>query len=152
MKVVIREMERCKRDLEVEIPGERVAGEMSRAFADYARHARVPGFRKGHIPMDVVRSRFAKEVREEVVGRLVRSEALRILDEKKIVPVEPPVLEEVKHEEGGPLSFRATFEVRPDVDVKDYAGIAVSVPKRSPHTSYQPPPIRLASARLSTPR
>ncbi|HKQ96471.1 MAG TPA: trigger factor [Candidatus Polarisedimenticolia bacterium] len=131
MKAVIRELERCKRGLEVEIPADRVAGEMTRAYADYARHARVPGFRKGHIPMDVVKSRFAKEVREEVIGRLVRSEALRVLEEKKIEPVEAPVLEEVKHDEGGPLTFRAVFEVRPAIDLKDYKGIAVSVPKHS---------------------
>jgi len=130
MKVVIREMERCKRGLEVEIPKERVSLEMNRAFDDYSRHARVPGFRKGRIPMEVVRSRFGKEVREEVLARLVREEALRILDEKKIEPVEPPVLEEVKHEEGGPLSFRATFEVRPEIAVADYKGLAVTVPRR----------------------
>lgn len=130
MKVVIHEMERCKRGLEVEIPKERVSLEMNRAFDDYSRHARVPGFRKGRIPMEVVRSRFGKEVREEVLARLVREEALRILDEKKIEPVEPPVLEEVKHEEGGPLSFRATFEVRPEITVTDYKGLAVTVPRR----------------------
>lgn len=130
MKVVIREMERCKRGLEVEIPKERVSLEMNRAFEDYSRHARVPGFRKGHTPMEVVRNRFGKEVREEVLARLVREEALRILDEKKIEPVEPPVLEEVKHEEGGPLSFRATFEVRPEIAVTDYKGLSVSVPRR----------------------
>jgi len=130
MKVVIRELERCKRGLEVEIPKERVSLELNRAFDDYSRHARVPGFRKGRIPMEVVRSRFGKEVREEVLARLVREEALRILDEKKIEPVEPPVLEEVKHEEGGPLSFRATFEVRPEIAVTDYKGLAVTVPRR----------------------
>jgi len=130
MKVVIREMERCKRGLEVEIPKERVALEMNRAFEDYSRHARVPGFRKGRIPMEVVRTRFGKDVREEVVARLVREEALRILAEKKIEPVEPPVLEEVRHEEGGPLSFRATFEVRPALAIADYKGLAVTVPGR----------------------
>ena len=129
MKVVIRDMEHCKRGLEVEIPKERVALEMNRAFEDYSRHARVPGFRKGHIPMEVVRSRFGKEVREEVVARLVREDALRILAEKKIEPVEPPVLEEVTHHEGGPLSFRATFEVRPTLEIADYKGLAVSVPR-----------------------
>jgi len=80
--------------------------------------------------MEVVRARFGKEVREEVLARLVREEALRILDEKKIEPVEPPVLEEVKHEDGGPLSFRATFEVRPEIALADYKGLAVTVPKR----------------------
>ncbi|HYV84622.1 MAG TPA: trigger factor [Patescibacteria group bacterium] len=129
MKVVITELEQCKRGLEVEIPPERVAREMDRAFDDYSRHARIPGFRKGRIPIDVVRRRFGKEVREEVVGSLVREEATRILAEKKLEPVEPPILEEVKYEDGQPLSFRATFEIFPEVAVADYKKMAVSVPR-----------------------
>ena len=131
MKVVINEMERCKRRLEVEIPEERVATEMNRAFEDYARHARLPGFRKGHVPMDVVRRRFGKEVRDDVVGRLVREETLRILEEKQIDPVAPPVLESVEFEAGKPLQFKALFEVRPHLEVEGYRKLAVAVP---PHT------------------
>jgi trigger factor len=129
MKVVITELEQCKRGLEVEIPPERVAREMDRAFDDYSRHARIPGFRKGHIPIDVVRRRFGKEVRDEVVGSLVREEATRILAEKKLEPVEAPILEEVKYEDGQPLSFRATFEILPEIAVADYRKMAVSVPR-----------------------
>ncbi|HET8947509.1 MAG TPA: trigger factor [Candidatus Polarisedimenticolia bacterium] len=131
MNVIVNDLERCKRGLEVTIPGNRVADEMSRAFQEYAHHARVPGFRKGKIPLDVVRRRFAKEVRDEVIGRLVRSEALRVLEERRLEPVEAPVLEEVTWEDGQPLKFRATFEVRPEIDVKDYRGIQVSVPKHA---------------------
>jgi trigger factor len=129
MKVVITELEPCKRGLEVEIPPERVAREMDRAFDDYSRHARVPGFRKGHIPVEVVRRRFGKEVRDEVVGSIVREEATRILAEKKLEPVEPPILEEVKYEDGQPLSFRATFEVLPEIAVTDYRKMTVQVPR-----------------------
>ena len=131
MTVVVNELERCKRGLEVNIPEQRVADEMARAFREYAHHARVPGFRKGHIPMDVVRRRFGKEVRDEVVGRLVQSEALRILEERRLDPVEPPVLEEVTYEDGQPLKFRATFEVRPAIEVNDYRGLRVTVPKHT---------------------
>ena len=131
MNVIVNELERCKRGLEVTIPGSRVADEMARAFQEYAHHARVPGFRKGKIPIDVVRRRFAKEVREEVIGRLVRSEALRVLEEKHLDPVEAPVLEEVTYEDGQPLKFRATFEVRPEIEVKDYRGLKVTVPKHA---------------------
>ena len=129
MKVVITELEPCKRGLEVEIPPDRVAREMDRAFDDYSRHARIPGFRKGRIPIDVVRRRFGKEVRDEVVGTMVREEATRILAEKKLEPVEPPILEEVKYEDGQPLSFRATFEILPEIAVADYRKMAVSVPR-----------------------
>jgi len=129
MKVVITELEPCKRGLEVEIPPERVAREIDRAFDDYSRHARIPGFRKGHIPVEVVRRRFGKEVRDEVVGSMVREEATRILAEKKLEPLEPPILEEVKYEDGQPLSFRATFEVLPEIAVADYRKMAVQVPR-----------------------
>jgi trigger factor len=131
MNVVVNELERCKRGLEVTIPERRVTDEMARAFEEYAHHARVPGFRKGKIPLDVVRRRFGKEVREEVIGRLVRSEALRILEERRLDPVEAPVLEEVTWEDGQPLKFRATFEVRPEIEVKDYRGLQVTVPKHA---------------------
>ena len=131
MTVVVNELERCKRGLEVTIPPQRVADEMDRAFREYAQHARVPGFRKGHIPMDVVRRRFGKDVRDEVIGRMVRNEALRVLEERRLDPVEPPVLEEVTYEDGQPLKFRATFEVRPAIDVTDYKGLSVSVPRHA---------------------
>lgn len=126
--MVINEMEGCKRWLEVEIPPERVATEMDRAFQDYSRHARLPGFRKGHVPMEVVRRRFGKEVRDEVVGRLVREETRRVLEEKRIDPVTPPVLETVTFEDGKALQFKALFEVRPRVEVDGYRNLAVAVP------------------------
>jgi len=131
MNVVVNELERCKRGLEVTIPERRVADEMARAFEEYAHHARVPGFRQGKIPLDVVRRRFGKEVRDEVIRRLVRSEALRVLEERRLDPVEAPVLEEVTWEDGQPLKFRATFEVRPEIDVKDYRSLKVTVPKHA---------------------
>jgi trigger factor len=131
MNVVVNELERCKRGLEVTIPNVRVADEMARAFQEYAHHARVPGFRKGKIPLDVVRRRFGKEVRDEVIGRLVRDEALRILEDRRLDPVEAPVLEEVTWEDGQPLKFRATFEVRPRIDVTDYRGLSVTVTKHA---------------------
>jgi len=131
MNVVVNELERCKRGLEVTIPEGRVADEMARAYQEYAHHARVPGFRKGKIPLDVVRRRFGKEVRDEVIGRLVRSEALRILEERRLDPVEAPVLEEVTWEDGQPLKFRATFEVRPAIEVQDYRGLSVTVPRHA---------------------
>jgi trigger factor len=131
MKVVINEMEGCRRRLEVEIPLERVETEMARVFQDYSRHARLPGFRKGHVPMEVVRRRFAKEVRDEVVERLVRGETRRILEEKQIDPIGSPVLESVTFEDGKPLQFKALFEVQPKVSVDGYRNMAVAVPRHA---------------------
>ena len=130
MKVVVNELDSCKRGLQVEVPGEQVSEEMERALRDYSRRARVAGFRQGKIPMEIVRQRFGREVRDEVVRRMVQEYAVRALEEKKLNPVQDPVLDEVKYESGQPLRFKATFEVRPVVSVADYHKIPVSVTKR----------------------
>ncbi len=130
MKVVVNELEGCKRGLEVEVPSEQVVEEVERSFKEYSRHARVPGFRQGKIPIDIVRRRFGKEVRDEVIGRMVRELSLKALEEKKLEPVTDPVLDEVNYEDGRPLTFKATFEVRPVVSVSDYHGIQVEITRR----------------------
>lgn len=127
MKVVINELAQCKRGLEVEVPTEAVSEEMERVFREYSHRAKVPGFRKGKIPMDVVRRRFAGEVREEVVGNMVREYAFKALEEKKLEPIQAPVLEKVSYESGQPLTFKATFEVRPEIKLENYRGVAVKV-------------------------
>ena len=118
------------RGLEVEIPGEQVSQELEKSIREYSRHARVPGFRQGKIPLDVVRQRFGKDVRDEVVGRMVREYSFKALEEKKLQPVDAPVLKEVHYEAGSPLTFKATFEVRPVVSVTDYRGIEIAVARR----------------------
>jgi trigger factor len=130
MKVVVNELEGCKRGLEVEVPSEQVVEEVERSFKEYSRHARIPGFRQGKIPLDIVRRRFGKEVRDEVIGRMVREFSLKALEEKKLEPVDDPILDEVKYEDGRPLTFKATFEVRPVVSVSDYRGVPVEVTRR----------------------
>src|SRR6266571_7960347 len=130
MKVVVNELNSCKRGLEVEVPGERVSEEMERTFREYSRRARIPGFRQGKIPIEVVRRRFGKEVQDEVVEKMVREYALRALEEKKLHPVHDPVLEGVNYQSGKPLTFKATFEVRPAVSVSGYHKIPVTVGRR----------------------
>jgi trigger factor len=130
MKVVVNELDACRRGLQVEIPGEQVSEELERAMREYSRRAHLPGFRPGKIPLDLVRQRFGKELRDEVIGRMVQQYALKALEEKKLHPVHDPVLDEVHYEAGRPLVFKATFEVRPIVSVSDYHRIPVSVGRR----------------------
>ncbi len=130
MKVVVNELDNCRRGLQIEVPGERVSEEFERSLRDRSRRAKIPGFRQGKVPMEIVRRRFGREVRGEVIDRMVQEYARRALEEKKLHPVHDPVLEEVHYESGSPLTFRAVFEVRPVVSVADYHGMPVSVRKR----------------------
>jgi trigger factor len=126
MKVTISELNGTKRGMEVEIPAEIVTQEIDRALETYRRRARIPGFRSGHIPLTVVKQRFGKQVEGDVLQHLIDEYAHRALEEKRIQPVQHPVLDEYDYRQGQPFVFRTTFEVRPDVRVEDYKGIPIS--------------------------
>ena len=125
MKVTVSELSSVKRRMEVEIPPEVVDSEMEKAYDTYRRGARIPGFRKGKIPLAVVKQRFGKQVEGEVLSNLIEEYAHRALEEKNLEPIHQPVLDEYDYRQGEPLIVRTTFEVRPVVEIGDYRGIPV---------------------------
>jgi trigger factor len=125
MKVTVSELSSVKRRMEVEIPSEVVATEMEKAYDTYRRGARIPGFRKGKIPLAVVKQRFGKQVEGEVLSNLIEEYAHRALEEKNLQPIHQPVLDEYDYRQGEPLIVRTTFEVRPVLEIGDYNGIPV---------------------------
>src|SRR5258706_3551463 len=127
MKVTISELNSCKRGMEVEVPPEVVTSEMTKALEAYQHKARIPGFRRGKIPLSVVKQRFGKQVEGEVLSRLIEEFAHRALEEKKIEPIHHPVLDEYDYRQGEPFVFRTTFEVRPALQVEGYRALEVEL-------------------------
>ena len=117
----------CRRELELEVPAEDVQKAMERVAREFARAARVPGFRPGKAPVTLVRRRFAEDIRSEVLQSLVPDRIEQAVSEKKLVPVTRPQVDRVDFAEGGPLKFRATFEVLPEFELGDYKNLEVEV-------------------------
>ena len=61
----------CKKRLRIEVPLPAVEAETERVTAEYSRNARVPGFRKGKVPLPLIKKRFADDIQHEVVDRLL---------------------------------------------------------------------------------
>lgn len=125
MKVAVEEIEGCKRRLAVEAPAEVVQREWERAYGRVQKQARLPGFRKGHVPRSLVKLHFADDVRREVAEHLIPDVYRQAVSEARLDPVNEPDLQEVRLEEGAPLSFVAVVEVKPAIDLADYKGVAV---------------------------
>jgi len=125
IKVDLRDVSPVKKSMSVEVAPDAVEREARALLRDYAHKARIPGFRKGKVPLEMVRARFAKDLdddlRERVVTRYYR-EAAR---EQGVEPLGNPTLDEVVYAEGEPLRFRTTFEVRPKIEPQAYRGIEV---------------------------
>jgi trigger factor len=125
MKVEVEQIEGCKRRLAVEAPEEVVRQEWERAYGRVQKQARLPGFRKGHVPRSLVKVHFADDVRREVAEHLIPDVYRRALTEARLEPVDEPDLQDVKLEEGAPLSFVAVVEVKPAITLGEYKGVRV---------------------------
>jgi trigger factor len=115
-----------KKSVEVEIPADRVSNEARKVTTEFSRHAKLPGFRPGKIPANVIRSRFAKEIQEEVFSRLLPLSFREAIADKGVEPVGDPELESMDpYIEGAPVKFKANFEVKPQIDLREYRGLEV---------------------------
>lgn len=114
-----------KKSLRLEIPAESVAAATDEVARRLAKQVRLPGFRPGKVPLDLVKKRFAEELRGEVLEQLVQEAVSEAVKEKGLVPIGRPKVEELKFETGQPLSFRVDLEIRPEVKPTDYRGLKV---------------------------
>jgi trigger factor len=117
----------CKREIELEIPAANVTKATDKVAREFARHARIPGFRPGKAPVTLIRRRFADDIQGEVLQSLVPEYLEKALDEKKMIPVTRPEVDKVEFKEGEPLKFRAVFEVLPEFELGDYKNIEVQI-------------------------
>src|SRR5688572_27627624 len=125
MKVEVEQIEGCKRRLAVEAPEEVVRQEWEQAYGRIQKQARLPGFRKGHVPRSLVKVHFADDVRREVAEHLIPEVYRRALTEARLDPVNEPDIQDLRLEEGAPLSFVALVEVKPAIALGAYAGVEV---------------------------
>jgi len=124
----IEEIGPCRKQLQIEIPAPAVEAESTRLAGEYARKARIPGFRKGKVPASIVRRQFAEEIRHDLVDRLVPRYWRQAAAEKAIDPLGPPTVEKVDLREGEPLTFTASVDVRPEIELRNYRDFALPEP------------------------
>lgn len=118
-----------RKSIEVEIPADRISSEAQRVTSEFSRQAKLPGFRPGKVPVNVVRTRFAKEIQEEVMSRLLPVSFREAIADKGVEPVGDPHLEHLDpFIEGAPVKYKAQFEVKPQIDLGEYRGIEVNEP------------------------
>lgn len=117
------EAETCKQELVIEIPVDVVRKESDSVTEQYRRAARIPGFRRGHAPVTLVRRHFRNDIRNEIVQSLLPKFFETVVKEKNLSIVGRPRFEDLKFEEDQPLTCKATFEVVPPFELGEYKGL-----------------------------
>ena len=122
MKMEMTELGPMKRALKIEVPADEVNLRFVQAYSELNRQVRIPGFRPGKAPLQLLEKRYAKTIEEDVIRSLVPDYYDRAIRQAGIVPVlvEIPPLERVKVKKDTPFSFTATVEIKPTIELRDY--------------------------------
>ncbi len=118
-------VEGCKHEIEITVPVDEITRETDRVIANIQQKARLPGFRPGKAPASLIRSKFAKQVRDDVIENLLPKYFKQKVDEEQLQVVGRPSVKDVQFQEGEPLRFKAEFEVAPDIELGEYRGVTV---------------------------
>jgi trigger factor len=118
-------VEGCKHEIEISVPVDEIARETERVVANIQQKVKLPGFRPGKVPTNLIRTKFAKEVREDVIENLLPKYFQKKVEEEDLQVVGRPSVKDVEFKEGEPLRFKAEFEVAPTIDLKEYRGVTV---------------------------
>lgn len=118
-------VEGCKHALEISVPLAEVDKETERVVAEIQKKVKLPGFRPGHAPVSLVRTRFAGDIRQDVLEKLVPRFFRAAVDKDHLQVVGPPNVSDVHFHAGEPLKFKAEFEVAPEFELGEYRGIVV---------------------------
>jgi trigger factor len=128
MKVELVEKSATVKQLNFEVPAERVEQEIAKTAAAYSKSAKVPGFRQGKVPLKVVRQRYMEQILDDVAHQLIPRLVTDALIERKLQPVAAPDIHELEIKEGADMKFHAHFEVLPEIDPGNYTGIVLTKP------------------------
>jgi trigger factor len=112
--------------LRVTVPVERVREAEDKAVRQYAKRARLPGFRQGKAPEAVVRRRFSNEIRQWVIEEVIREGWEEAKTSESLRPIADPSVRNLKFEEGQPVEFELLVEIRPEPKLERLGGFSLT--------------------------
>ncbi|MDD4980304.1 MAG: trigger factor [Candidatus Omnitrophica bacterium] len=128
MKIEVKKLDGNKREVSVEISGDIVKNKFEDVFKKIAKEAKVPGFRPGNAPRDILEKHYSSHAHEQVLKELIPELYNQAIEKEGLDIVELPNIFDVKLERDN-LSFKAHVEISPQVSAKNYKGIRVNYKK-----------------------
>lgn len=125
MQVSVESTSALERRMTVGVPAERIEAEVTKRLQRTARQAKVPGFRPGKVPMNIIRQRYEEGARQDVLGEVIQATFYEAVMAEKLSPAGQPAIEPKVFEKDKDLEYVATFEVLPEFEVTGLENIEV---------------------------
>jgi len=128
MNVNIENTSALRRKLTIEVEPDEIKRELDRAYNELKRSVVLKGFRPGHAPRPLLERFFGDQVRGDVIQKLVKDYTDKALEENALTPVIPPEIVTEETDLNKALKFSAVFDLKPELEVKDYQELKVQTP------------------------
>jgi trigger factor len=125
MQVTETSAEGLKREFTITVPAGDLEAEITRRLGELGRQIRLPGFRPGKVPMQILRSRFGPSVRGEVLQNTLQTSSTEAISERNLRPALPPKVDIVSAGEGADLEYKMAIEVLPDIPEPSFADLGI---------------------------
>ncbi len=112
--------------LEIEVPADEVDRRLDEVARQLQRRASLPGFRRGKVPLELVRQHFAETVESEFLEDFVPRMTGEAVDKARLSPAVPPLVRNLRFTPGQPLRFEAVVDVRPEIEARDYKALPLT--------------------------
>ena len=128
MQVSIESSKGLERQLKIAVPADKIDQEVTGRLQKATKTVSIKGFRKGKVPLKVVKQQYGAGVRQEVIGEIVNSSFYEAIQQVELRPVGQPRIDDIKEAEGQNLEYLAIFEVYPEVKLADLSKVKVTRP------------------------
>lgn len=128
MKTSVKKLDSTKREISIEVAGDIVKNKFEEVFNRIAKEAKVPGFRPGHAPRDILEKNFSSQAHQLVLEELIPGTYNEAIKQDGLDVIELPSISEVKLDRDA-LTFKATVEVNPQIALGNYKGLKVDYKK-----------------------
>lgn len=122
MQITVQRISSVMMELQILVPADSVKAEIDKAYVTLGKKAHVKGFRPGKVPRNVLTHLFGPQVQSDVANAIVNDTLPKVLSEKNVTPVSMPSVEAGKIDAKEDFSYKARFEVAPDVGDVKYEG------------------------------
>jgi len=125
MQIEVKKIDASKREIKIEVSGDIVKNKFEDVFKKISQEAKVPGFRPGHAPRDILEKHYSSHAHEQVLKVLIPDIYNQAIGKENLDVIDLPEISDVKLDRST-LSFKATVEISPEIQIKDYKGIKLN--------------------------
>ncbi len=123
MEVLINSKSDVTHEIEIIVQNEELQPHFEKAYREEAKNIVIPGFRRGRVPLQIIKKRFGKEIEYQIIEKLSNEFFRNAIEERDIKPVGQPILHDLNYNPGEALTIKVSYDTEPDVVAKDYTGL-----------------------------